>query len=125
MEKKRDMLSFDDGKAESQWNEMSNARRAAYVLNQYEVLTGNDNEMAKKFAVTDAELAVMKSDYESLKHWADYEQSINAVLDHDLVAEAKAVKLFENTKDPRDRSGDPEPPENLQDQLALLWPFDQ
>ena len=123
MPTEKDFLSTDDAVAERQWDEMSNARRAAYVLNQYEVLTKNKGKMAKRYNVTKQQLAEMWADYQSLKQWADYEEQLNLILDRDLVADVNELKLFDNTRDPRDPSNHPEPPENIRDQVALLWPF--
>lgn len=123
MVNKRDMWSSDDAKAKRQWDSWSNARRAAYLRNQYEVLTNNDGEIAKQVAATAKDIADIKRDYEALQQWADYERDVYAILNRDLVADAKAVKLFDNMIDPRDTSNHPEPPENIRDQAALLWPF--
>ncbi len=123
MSTKKDYLSTDDAVSERQWAQMSNARRAAFVLNQYEVLTKNDGEIGKKLGVTEQELAIMWADYQSLKEWADYEERLNSILDRDLIADVNAVKLFDNRKDPRDPTNHPEPPENIRDKAAQLWPF--
>ncbi len=123
MVNKRDMLSTDNAKAERRWDAMSNARRAAYLRNQYEVLTNDDGEIAKQVAATAKDIADIKRDYESLQEWVDYERAVYSILNRDLVADAKAAKLFDNMIDPRDTSNHPEPPENIRDQAALLWPF--
>ncbi len=123
MVKKRDTLSSEEDKAKRQWDAMSNARRAAFIRNQYEVLTINDGEMAKRLEVSAKHIADLKRDYESLQEWADYERNVYSILNRDLVADAKAVKLFDNMIDPRDTANHPEPPENIRDQAALLWPF--
>lgn len=119
----KDFLSSDSAVAERQWDEMSNARRAAYILNQYEVMTKDDRKIAKQLGVTEQELERMWSDYQGLKQWAEYEEQLNSILDRDLVADVNALKLFDNTRDPRDPSNHPEPPENIRHQAALLWPF--
>jgi len=123
MVKKRDMLSTDDAKAKRQGDAMSNAQLAAYLRNQYEVLTNDDGEIAKQVAATAKDIADIKRDYESLQQWADYERAVYAILNRDLVADAKAARLFDNMTDPSDASNHPEPPENIRDQAALLWPF--
>ena len=123
MPAKRDMLSADPEKSARQWASWTNARRAAYILNQYEVLTKDDGKIGKQLEVTEQELAAMWADYEGLKQWADYEEQLNSILNRDLIADVKKLKLFDNTKDPRDPANHPEPPENLRDQAALLWPF--
>jgi len=123
MPTQKDLLSTDDAEAARQWDEMSNARRAAYVLNQYEVLTKDNGEIAKRLDVDEKVLAEMWAEYQLLKKWADFEASLNLILDRDLIADVDELKLFDNTRDPRDPSNHPEPPENLRDQAALLWPF--
>ena len=123
MAKKAGAIETADAITERQWNAWSNARRAAYILNQYEVLTRNDNEIAEKVGATSDDLAQMLRDYEGLKQWAEYERQLNSILDRDLVADARAVKLFDNMNDPRDPARYPEPPEKIRDQVALLWPF--
>lgn len=113
----------DDIELKKRWDAMNNAQRAAFLGNQYDVLTRNDREIAKQLELKEEEIAQLKLDYESYQNWADYERYIFSVLDRDLVADAKAVSLFDNAKDPRDRSDEPEPPPNLRDKVALLWPF--
>ena len=119
----KDFLSSDTAVAERQWDVMSNARRAAYVLNKYDVLTKDDGKIGNDLEVTEEELATMWAEYQGLKQWADYEEQLNSILERDLVADVNALKLFDNTRDPRDPSNHPEPPENIRDQAALLWPF--
>ena len=123
MASKLDLLSDDPKKAERQWASWTNARRAAWLLNHHQALTANDNELAKKLNIPDEHIAATWQDYLTTKAWADYEEQLNSILDRDLIADVKAVKLFDNTKDPRDLSNHPEPPENLRDQAAALWPF--
>ena len=123
MAKKIKPIDDDDIEFGKRWNVMNNAQRTAYLLSQYEVLTRNDGEIAKQLKKSEEDIAQVQRDYELYKTWADYEQYIFSVLDRDLVADAKAVNLFDNAKDPRDRSGEPEPPDDLKDQCALLWPF--
>jgi len=117
------MLSDDPEKSARQWASWTNARRAAWLLNFHQSLTANDNELAKKLDISAERIAETWRDYLSLKHWADYEAKLNSILDRDLVADVKAVKLFDNIKDPRDPSNHPEPPEKFRDQAAQLWPF--
>ena len=123
MAKKIKPIVDDDIEFKKQWDGMNNAQRAAYLGNQYDVLTRNDREIAKQLELKGIEIERLKVDYESYQNWADYERFIFSVIDRDLVADAKAVNLFDNDKDPRDRSGEPEPPDDLKDQCALLWPF--
>jgi hypothetical protein len=114
----------EDKEFNRRWDAMNNEQRADYLLKQYEALTRNDNELAKQLNETDEHLAELKRDQDSLRAWADYERFVRSILDRDLIADAKAVKLFDNMKDPRDRSDEPEPPDRLKAQVALLWPFD-
>ena len=123
MPSKNHFISSGDNKVTGKWAKMSNAQRAKYLLNQYEVLTKGKGKIAKQLNFTKQELAKLWADYQGLKQWADYEQQLNSILDRDLVADVNELKLFDNTKDPRDPSNHPEPPENLRHQAALLWPF--
>ena len=123
MAKKKPPIDEEDELFDGKWQAMNNAQRAAFLENQFDVLTRNNNEIAKKVGATAADIAQIKRDADSFREWANYERSLTSVLDRDLVAEAKAVELFDNTKDPRDRSDEPEPPEHLRDKVALLWPF--
>ena len=123
MAKKKPHIDKEDERLSREWDAMNNAKRSDYLENQFQVLTRNNNEIAKKVGATAADIAEIKRDADSLREWANYESSITSVLDRDLVAEATAVNLFDNTKDPRDRSDEPDPPEHLRDRAALLWPF--
>lgn len=125
MARKKRTVDEDDEQFARRWKAMTYQQRADHLLNQYETLTRNDGELAKKLDFPNKMLEELKHDYESLKPWADYERLVFSVLDRDLVADAKAVKLFDNSKkDPRDRSNEPDPlPENLKDKADLLWPF--
>ncbi len=114
----------EDEQFRREWRAMSNQQRADLLRKQYEALTRNDREYAKAVGATDEELTRLKGELDSFQQWADYERFVYSHLDRDLVADAKAVKLFENTKDPRDRSDEPPPPEHLRDKVDLLWPFD-
>lgn len=123
MAKKKPHIVDEDELFTRKWDAMTNAQRADYFETQLDVLTRNNNDIAKKVAATDDDIAQIKNDAAAHREWANYESAVTSILDHDLVAEAKAVKLFDNIKDPRDRSDLPEPPEHLRDKAALLWPF--
>ncbi|MFN0278387.1 MAG: hypothetical protein ACKVRN_07270 [Pyrinomonadaceae bacterium] len=124
MARKKRKVDDDDEELARRLEAMNYQQHAAFLLNQYEVMKRNDFEIAKQLAFTEEDVEDIKRQYDELKPWADYERFVFSVLDRDLVADAKAVKLFDNTKDARDRSDEPEIPENLKDQADLLWPFD-
>jgi hypothetical protein len=121
---KKQPLDADEEEYIRQWRAMNNSQRADLLLKQYTGLTKNDNEYAKAVGATEEDLKQLKRDLDAFRAWGDYERFANSLLDRDLVADAKAVKLFDNQKDPRDRSDEPEPPEHLRDKVMLLWPFD-
>lgn len=101
MAKKKPHIDKEDERLSREWDAMNNAKRSDYLENQFQVLTHNNSEIAKKVGATAADIAEIKREADSLREWANYESSITSVLDRDLVADAKAVNLFDNTKDPR------------------------
>lgn len=118
-----EVFDKDPKKAERQWASWTNRQRAAWLFAHHNAIIANDREIAKKLEISDEYIAQIWQDYLAVKPWADYEEQLYSILDRDLVADVRAVKLFDNMKDPRDPANYPEPPENIRAKAALLWPF--